>query len=119
MSTTLVNLYILLSILPWIVSSIVFVLESNVETHDFELFAIILAKTWNHVLPYLESTVLISDPIDSFYSIFSLVWTNEVLKFYLDLNWNKQLNRPNIMLIIIHPYRASLVPQPQLTNIAR
>lgn len=44
MNTNLLNIYILLSILPRIVSFVIFILESNVEAHDFELFAILKAK---------------------------------------------------------------------------
>lgn len=49
MNTNLANLYVLLSILPWKVPFVIFILESNVETHDFELFTILMAKIWDHL----------------------------------------------------------------------
>ena len=119
MNTNILNIYILLSILPRIVSFVIFILESNVEAHDFELFAILKAKIWCHVFLDIKSAVLTSNPIDFFYAIFSLVRTKEVLILDLCLYRNKHLNRPNIMLIILHPYCAILVPQSELANIPR
>lgn len=92
MNTELANAYILFPILPRIVPFILIALESNIETHNFELFMVVLTKTRDHVFPDFQPAVFISNPIDSLHAIFSLIWTNEVLILYLSLYGNKHLN---------------------------
>lgn len=51
-----------------------------------------MAKVWDHLFLDLKFAICISDPIDSFYTIFSLVGTNEVFILNLYLSRNRYLN---------------------------